>query len=94
LQTTPAAVARQVVEDEQEDAAEDEAVVLEEDLSDKEADSAGSGKRGESLVPRSGFNTLCVTILSKDLKLAISATSCRASVVAGERSSARPDSRN
>jgi hypothetical protein len=30
-----------MVEDEQEDAAEDEAVVLEEDLSDEEADSAG-----------------------------------------------------
>jgi hypothetical protein len=33
-----------VVEDEQEDAAEDEAVVLEEDLSDEEADSAGPVK--------------------------------------------------
>jgi hypothetical protein len=33
-QTTPAAVARRVVEDGQEDAAADEAVVLEEDLSD------------------------------------------------------------
>jgi hypothetical protein len=30
-----------VVEDEQKDAAEDEAVVLEEDLSDEETDSAG-----------------------------------------------------
>jgi hypothetical protein len=37
-------VARWVVEDEQEDAAEDEAVVLEEDLSDEEADSAGPVK--------------------------------------------------
>jgi hypothetical protein len=33
-----------VVEDEQEDAAEDEAVVLEEDLSDEETDSAGPVK--------------------------------------------------
>jgi hypothetical protein len=33
-----------VVEDEQEDATEDEAVVLEEDLSDEEADSAGPVK--------------------------------------------------
>jgi hypothetical protein len=33
-----------VVEDEQEDAAEDEAVVLEEDLSDEEAGSAGPVK--------------------------------------------------
>jgi hypothetical protein len=42
-QTVPAAVARRVVEDEQEDAAANEAVVLEEDLtvlSDEEADSA------------------------------------------------------
>jgi hypothetical protein len=37
-------VARRVVEDKQEDAAEDEAVVLEEDLSDEEADSAGPVK--------------------------------------------------
>jgi hypothetical protein len=43
-QTAPAAVARRVVEDEQEDAAEDEAVVLEEDLSDEKADSAGPVK--------------------------------------------------
>ena len=43
-QTAPAAVARRVVEDGQEDAAEDEAVVLEEDLSDEEADSAGPVK--------------------------------------------------
>ena len=45
-QTAPAAVARRVVEDgqEQEDAAADEAVVLEEDLSDKEAGSAGPVK--------------------------------------------------
>jgi hypothetical protein len=35
------AVARRVVEDEQEDAVEDEEVVREEDLSDEEADSAG-----------------------------------------------------
>jgi hypothetical protein len=41
-QTAPAAVARRVVEDEQEDAAEDEAVVLEEDLSGEVADS-GAG---------------------------------------------------
>jgi hypothetical protein len=33
-----------VVEDEQEDATEDEAAVLEEDLSDEEADSAGPVK--------------------------------------------------
>jgi hypothetical protein len=39
-QTAPAAVARRVVEEGQEDAAADEAVVLEEDLSDEEADSA------------------------------------------------------
>ena len=37
-------MARRVVEDEQEDAAEDEAVVLEEDHSDEEADSAGPVK--------------------------------------------------
>jgi hypothetical protein len=43
-QTTPTSVARRVVEDEQEDAAEDEAAVLEEDLSDEEADSAGPVK--------------------------------------------------
>jgi hypothetical protein len=44
-QTEPAAVARRVVEGEQEeDAAEDEAVVLEEDLSDEETDSAGPAK--------------------------------------------------
>jgi hypothetical protein len=40
-QTAPAAVARRVVEDEQEDAVADEEVVQEEDLSDEEADSAG-----------------------------------------------------
>ena len=40
----PAAVARRVVEEGQEDAAADEAVVLEEDLSDEEADSAGPVK--------------------------------------------------
>jgi hypothetical protein len=40
----PAAVARRVLEDGQEDATEDEAVVLEEDLSDEEADSAGPVK--------------------------------------------------
>jgi hypothetical protein len=39
------AVARRVVEDEQEDAVEDEEVVQEEDLSDEEADSAGPVKR-------------------------------------------------
>jgi hypothetical protein len=43
-QTTAAAVARRVVEDEQEDAVEDEEVVREEDLSDEEADSAGPVK--------------------------------------------------
>ena len=43
-QTTAEAVARRVVEDGQEDAAADEAVVLEEDLSDEEADSAGPVK--------------------------------------------------
>jgi hypothetical protein len=43
-QTEPTAVARRVVEDGQEDAAEDEAAVLEEDLSDQEADSAGPVK--------------------------------------------------
>jgi hypothetical protein len=43
-QTTVTAVARRVVEDEQEDAAEDEVVVLEEDLSDEEAGSAGPVK--------------------------------------------------
>jgi hypothetical protein len=43
-QTAPAAVARRVVEDGKQDAAEDEAVVLEEDLSDEEADSAGPVK--------------------------------------------------
>jgi hypothetical protein len=43
-QTAPAAVARRVVEDGQEGAAADEAVVLEEDLSDEEADSAGPVK--------------------------------------------------
>jgi hypothetical protein len=45
-QTAPAAVARRVVEveDEQENAAEDEAVALEEDLSDEEADSVGPVK--------------------------------------------------
>ena len=43
-QTAPAAVARRVVEDGQEDAAADEAVVLEEDLSEEEADSAGPVK--------------------------------------------------
>ena len=43
-QTAPAAVARRVVEEGQEDAAADEAVVLEEDLSDEEADSAGPVK--------------------------------------------------
>jgi hypothetical protein len=43
-QTAPTAVTQRVVEDEQEDAAEDEAVVLEEDLSDEEADSAGPVK--------------------------------------------------
>jgi hypothetical protein len=43
-QPTAAAVAQWVVEDGQEDAAEDEAVVLEEDLSDEEADSAGPVK--------------------------------------------------
>jgi hypothetical protein len=37
-------VARRVVEEGQEDAAADEAVVLEEDLSDEEADSAGPVK--------------------------------------------------
>jgi hypothetical protein len=39
-QTTAEAVARRVVEGEQEDAVEDEEVVREEDLSDEEADSA------------------------------------------------------
>ena len=43
-QTSPAAVARRVVEEGQEDAAADEAVVLEEELSDEEADSAGPVK--------------------------------------------------
>ena len=43
-QTAPAAVARRVVEEGQEDAAADEAVVLEEELSDEEADSAGPVK--------------------------------------------------
>jgi hypothetical protein len=43
-QTAPTAVAPRVVEDEQADAAEDEAVVLEKDLSDEEADSAGTVK--------------------------------------------------
>jgi hypothetical protein len=44
-QTAPAAaVARRVVEDEQEDAVEDEEVVLEEDVSDEEADSTGPEK--------------------------------------------------
>jgi hypothetical protein len=43
-QTTAEAVARRVVEDEQEDAVEDEEVVQEEDLSDEEADSAGPVK--------------------------------------------------
>jgi hypothetical protein len=43
-QTAPAAVARRVGEEGQEDAAADEAVVLEEDLSDEEADSAGPVK--------------------------------------------------
>jgi hypothetical protein len=43
-QTTVEAVARRVVEDEQEDAVEDEEVVQEEDLSDEEADSAGPVK--------------------------------------------------
>jgi hypothetical protein len=43
-QTAPAAVARRVVEEGQEDAAADEAVVLEGDLSDEEADSAGPVK--------------------------------------------------
>jgi hypothetical protein len=43
-QTAPVAVARRVVEDGQEDAAADEAVVLEEDLSEEEADSAGPVK--------------------------------------------------
>ena len=43
-QTTAVAVARRVVEDEQEDAVEDEEVVQEEDLSDEEADSAGPVK--------------------------------------------------
>jgi hypothetical protein len=47
-ETELSAVARRVVEDEQEDAAEDEAGVLEEDLSDEEADvgGTGSGQRG------------------------------------------------
>jgi hypothetical protein len=40
-QTTTEAVARRVVEGEQEDAVEDDEVVQEEDLSDEEADSAG-----------------------------------------------------
>jgi hypothetical protein len=40
-QTTAEAVARRVVEDEQEDAVEDDEVVQEEDLSDEEANSAG-----------------------------------------------------
>jgi hypothetical protein len=40
-QTTVEAVARRVMEDEQEDAVEDQEVVQEEDLSDEEADSAG-----------------------------------------------------
>ena len=40
-QTMAVAVARRVVEEEQEDAVEDEEVVQEEDLSDEEADSAG-----------------------------------------------------
>jgi hypothetical protein len=44
-------VARRVVEDGQEDTAADEAVVLEEDLSDEEADSAGPVKW---VVPRHG----------------------------------------
>jgi hypothetical protein len=43
-ETEPAAVARRAVEDEQEDTVQDEAVVLEEDLSDEEADSAGPVK--------------------------------------------------
>jgi hypothetical protein len=43
-QTTAEAVARRVVEDEQEDVVEDEEVVQEEDLSDEEADSAGPVK--------------------------------------------------
>jgi hypothetical protein len=43
-QTTAVAVARRVVENEQEDAVEDEEVVREEDLSDEEADSAGPAK--------------------------------------------------
>jgi hypothetical protein len=43
-QTTAEAVARRVVEEEQEDAVEDEEVVQEEDLSDEEADSAGPVK--------------------------------------------------
>jgi hypothetical protein len=43
-QTTAEAVARRVVEDEQEDAVEDEEVVREEDLSDEEADSVGPVK--------------------------------------------------
>jgi hypothetical protein len=43
-QAAPAAVALRVVEDEQEDTVEDEEFLLEEDLSDEEADSAGPVK--------------------------------------------------
>jgi hypothetical protein len=43
-QTTAVAVAWRVVEDEQEDAEEDEEAVLEKDLRDEEAHSAGPAK--------------------------------------------------
>jgi hypothetical protein len=55
-QTTAEAVARRVVEGEQEDAVEDEEVVREEDLSDEEADSrlCRSGEVGGACVGGAG----------------------------------------